>query len=53
MVATDPSSAKTKGGEFKTIIKMWDATFKELAAVPAKPEAVIREKRRDGLAINR
>lgn len=44
MIATDPSGAKTKGDELKAIIDKWDATFKELAAAPAKPEAVKKAK---------
>lgn len=44
MIATDPSSVKTKVGELKAIIDKWDATFKELAAAPAKPEVVNRAK---------
>jgi len=46
MIATDPSGAKTKGGELKAIIDKWDATFKELAAAPAKPEAIKRAKKK-------
>jgi hypothetical protein len=46
MIATGPSGAKAKGGELKAIIDMRDATFRELAAGPAKPEAVIRTKRK-------
>jgi len=46
MIATGPSGATAKGGELKAIIDMWDATFRELAAGPAKPEAVIRTKRK-------
>ena len=44
MIATDPSGAKTKTGELKAMIDKWDATFKELAAAPAKPEAVKKAK---------
>ena len=44
MIATDPSGAKTKVDELKAMIDKWDATFKELAATPAKPEAVNRAK---------
>ena len=43
-IATDPSGAKTKTGELKAMIDKWDATFKELAAAPAKPEAVKKAK---------
>jgi hypothetical protein len=39
MIATDPAGAKAKSGELKSILDKWDAAFKELAAVPAKPEA--------------
>ncbi len=46
LIATDPSGAKTKGGELKAIIDKWNATFKELAAAPAKPEAVKRAKKK-------
>ena len=46
MIATDPSGAKTKGSELKAIIDRWDATFKELAAAPAKPEAVKKPKKK-------
>ena len=39
MIAADAAGAKAKAGELKTtIIDKWDATFKELAAVPAKTE---------------
>jgi hypothetical protein len=46
MIATDPSGAKTKGGELKAIIDKWDATFKELAAAPVKPAAVKKAKKK-------
>ena len=36
MVAKDPVGAKAKADELKSIIDKWDATFKELAAAPAK-----------------
>ena len=38
MIAADPLGAKTKAGELKAVIEKWDATFKEMAAAPAKPE---------------
>src|SRR5450759_4476409 len=38
MVAVDPVGAKTKASELKSILDKWDATLKELAAAPAKPE---------------
>lgn len=37
MVAGDPAGAKKKAGELKAVIDKWDATFKELAAIPDKP----------------
>lgn len=37
MIAADPAGAKKKAGELKSIIDKWDATFKELAAIPDKP----------------
>jgi hypothetical protein len=46
MIATGPSGATAKGGELKAIIDMWDATFRELAVGSAKPEAIIRTKRK-------
>ena len=46
MIASDPSGAKTKAGELKAIIDKWDATFKEMTAAPAKPEAVHRAKKK-------
>lgn len=38
MIAADPLGAKTKAGELKAVIEKWEATFKEMAAAPAKPE---------------
>jgi hypothetical protein len=46
MVAADPAGAKTKAGELKSILDKWDATLKELAAAPAKPETAKRAKKR-------
>jgi hypothetical protein len=37
MIAADPAGAKKKAGELKSIIDKWDATFKELVAIPDKP----------------
>jgi len=37
MIAGDPAGAKKKAGELKSIIDKWDATFKDLAAIPDKP----------------
>jgi len=37
MIAGDPVGAKKKAAELKSIIDKWDATFKELAAIPDKP----------------
>lgn len=38
MIAVDPLGAKTKAGELKAVVEKWDATFKEMAAAPVKPE---------------
>jgi hypothetical protein len=38
MIAADPIGAKAKAGELKAFVEKWDAAFKELAAVPDKPE---------------
>jgi hypothetical protein len=38
-IAADPADAKAKAGVLKSVIDKWDATLKELAAAPAKPEA--------------
>ncbi|MDA8125999.1 MAG: hypothetical protein M0009_12520 [Deltaproteobacteria bacterium] len=39
MVAADPLGAKAKAAELKTaFVEKWDAAFKELAAIPDKPE---------------
>jgi hypothetical protein len=46
MVAADPVGAKTKASELKSILDKWDATLKELAAAPAKPETAKRAKKR-------
>ena len=37
MIAGDPIGANKKAAELKSIIDKWDATFKELAAIPDKP----------------
>jgi len=37
MIAGDPAGAKKKAAELKSVIDKWDATFKELAAIPDKP----------------
>jgi chromosome segregation ATPase len=39
LIAKDPVGAKAKTDELKSTIDKWDATFKELAAAPAKPDA--------------
>jgi hypothetical protein len=38
MIAADPLGAKKKAGELKSVVEKWDATFKEMAAAPDKPE---------------
>lgn len=44
MIPTDPAGAKTKLDELKSMLDKWDNTFKEMAAVPAKPEATTKKK---------
>jgi hypothetical protein len=39
LIAKDPVGAKAKTDELKSTIDKWDATFKELAAAPAKTDA--------------
>lgn len=46
MIAYDPIGAKKKAGELKSLLDKWDATFKELAAAPAKPVAVKKAKKK-------
>jgi PBP1b-binding outer membrane lipoprotein LpoB len=38
MIAADPMGAKAKVDELKAFIDKWDAAFKEIAAIPDKPE---------------
>jgi hypothetical protein len=38
MIAADPIGAKAKVDELKAFIDKWDAAFKEIAAIPDKPE---------------
>ena len=40
MIAADPLGAKTKAGELKAVVEKWDATFKGMAAGPAKAETL-------------
>lgn len=39
VIAADPTGAKAKLDELKTMVDKWENTFKEMAAAPAKPEA--------------
>lgn len=43
MSATDPAGAKAKVAGLKSILDNWDATFKELAAAPAKPAKKVKK----------
>jgi hypothetical protein len=45
MIATDPSQAKAKLDELKTMVDKWENTFKEMAAAPAKPKTTKKEKK--------
>jgi hypothetical protein len=45
MIATDPSQAKAKLDELKTMVDKWENTFKEMAAAAAKPEAAKKGKK--------
>ena len=45
MIATNPSQAKAKLDDLKTMVEKWGNTFKEMAAAPAKPEAAKKEKK--------
>jgi hypothetical protein len=38
MIAADPIGAKAKVAALKAVIEKWDAAFKEMLAVPEKPE---------------
>ncbi len=38
MIATNPSQAKAKLDELKSVVDKWEATFKEMVSAPAKPE---------------
>ncbi|MDP2972754.1 MAG: hypothetical protein Q8P64_26630 [Deltaproteobacteria bacterium] len=45
MIATNPSEAKAKLDELKTLVDKWENAFKEMAAAPAKPEATKKGKK--------
>jgi chromosome segregation ATPase len=45
MIAANPSQAKAKLDELKTMVDKWENTFKEMAAAPAKPEPPKKEKK--------
>jgi len=45
MIATNPSQAKAKLDDLKTMVEKWGNTFKEMAAAPTKPEAAKKEKK--------
>jgi hypothetical protein len=45
MIATNPSQAKAKLDELKTMVDKWENTFKEMAAAPAKPKTTKKEKK--------
>jgi hypothetical protein len=45
MIATNPSQAKAKLDELKTMVDKWENTFKEMAAAPAKTKTTKKEKK--------
>ena len=45
MIAANPSQAKAKLDELKTMVDKWENTFKEMAAAPAKPKAAKKGKK--------
>ena len=45
MIAANPSQAKAKLDELKTMVDKWENTFKEMAAAPAKPKTTKKEKK--------
>lgn len=45
MIATNPSQAKAKLGELKSVVDKWEKTFKEMVSAPAKPEPSKKEKK--------
>ncbi len=38
MIATNPSQAKAKLDELKSVVDKWETAFKEMASAPAKPQ---------------
>jgi phenylalanyl-tRNA synthetase alpha subunit len=45
MIAANPSQAKSKLDELKTMLDKWENTFKEMATAPAKPKTTKKEKK--------
>ena len=45
MIAVNPSQAKAKLDELKTMVDKWENKFREMAAVPTKPEAAKKRKK--------
>jgi hypothetical protein len=45
MIGANPSQAKAKLDEVKTMVDKWENTFKEMAAAPTKPKAAKKEKK--------
>jgi hypothetical protein len=45
MIATNPSQAKAKLGELKSVVDKWEKTFKEMVSAPAKPKPSKKEKK--------
>ena len=45
MIAANPSQAKVKLDELKTMVDKWENTFKEMATAPAKPKTTTKKKK--------
>jgi hypothetical protein len=45
MIAANPSQAKAKLDDLKTMVDKWENTFKEMAAAPAKSKTTKKEKK--------
>ncbi|MGA2467756.1 MAG: hypothetical protein ABSH06_25845 [Thermodesulfobacteriota bacterium] len=46
MIATNPSQAKIKLDELKTLVDKWENAFKEMATAPTKPKTTKKEKKK-------
>jgi hypothetical protein len=46
MIATNPSQAKIKLDELKTLVDKWENAFKEMVTAPTKPKTAKKEKKK-------